>query len=435
MLVKGSAGRRGGTAAAARWEATRRQAQRAGGRHPQAAPRQLHPKQACNDSLQAILSHPSPAQATPSPPAGDDVSGQRLPEQRLQRGQLQDQRLHAPGPHRHRVAALPALACGRGQGVQAAELAEAGQWRGRAQRPLQLPPANRSSTASPPPTAAKQNPTKQRAGQPTDGRDVQAGNVGVKLQPPLLCNGPLLQLQVHQRAPAHCHHQLLCCAGAAQEGRAGSGAGGGSGGGAIGQNMPLPGGGGGRSASRNAAEAQPRLQRGLRRHAALDEPAQERSRRPPPWLVPVGQWDRFAGSSSLTARRPRRPRCRRRLRGCILLVHSHGKNHTCVGEAAATVMRPAAPGSHCAASCCVAQSTRRAPAAVTCRNWSCSVLAQQSVCRVRKGREGGVERGAGPCRNAGGGGLNCREHRAAPGHLKHGTTKCSSSSSTPGRRR
>ena len=53
----------------------------------------------------------------------------------------------------------------------------------------------------------------------------------------------------------------------------------------------------------------------------------------------------------------------------------------CVGLAAAMVMRPAAPGSHCAASCCVMQSTSRAAVAVTCRIWSCSVLAQHSVCR------------------------------------------------------
>ncbi len=41
---------------------------------------------------------------------------------------------------------------------------------------------------------------------------------------------------------------------------------------------------------------------------------------------------------------------------------------TCVGLAAANVTRPAAPASHCAASCCVLQSMSRAPVAVTCRN-------------------------------------------------------------------
>lgn len=59
----------------------------------------------------------------------------------------------------------------------------------------------------------------------------------------------------------------------------------------------------------------------------------------------------------------------------------------CVGLAAATVMRPAAPGCHSAAICCVLQSTRRADVAVTCKNWSCSVLAQQRVCQG-EGKQG-----------------------------------------------
>jgi hypothetical protein len=53
---------------------------------------------------------------------------------------------------------------------------------------------------------------------------------------------------------------------------------------------------------------------------------------------------------------------------------------SCEGLAAATVTRPSAPGSHRAASCWLWQSMRRADVAVTCTNWSCSVLAQHSVC-------------------------------------------------------
>lgn len=62
----------------------------------------------------------------------------------------------------------------------------------------------------------------------------------------------------------------------------------------------------------------------------------------------------------------------------------------CVGEADATVMRPAAPGSHCAASCCVMQSTSRTEVAVT---WRCGCVGW------RVDAEGAAARGEQPQRD------------------------------------
>ena len=147
--------------------------------------------------------------ATPRcPPAGDDVCRQHLLEQRLEAGQRQDLCLHAPGAHRHCIAAFGIRACGGAQ-MRAVMRTAAAPWQFQRQAPptsstphvqsdahcsfmaclarrqqgCSYPPTDVTSrhstprTPQRPSTAPSNTNDPNRITRPTDGRDVQARNI------------------------------------------------------------------------------------------------------------------------------------------------------------------------------------------------------------------------------------------------------------------